>query len=272
MDARVRDLDRRGAEIEVVYSTLFGVYLTDDVELDVALCRAYNRWMADAWAKGQNRVRWTAVFPLTSIDESIKEMHYSKDHGAVGVYVRGVEGTRTLADPYFFPIYEEASSLDFPICVHTGAGSPPISSVFDVRISRTVPHSRMLPLMGFWDIVINKLPERFPNTRFGFIESGASWVPYLLHQLKRSTKIDDGRWGPKLFRDYRLWVACEANEDLPMLLNYIDEDHIMIGTDYGHLDQSFEDNLVTRMRSREDVPSRVIDKILDENARGFYPF
>ena len=272
MDARVRDLDRRGAEIEVVYSTLFGVYLTDDVELDVALCRAYNRWMADAWAKGQNRVRWTAVFPLTSIDESIKEMHYSKDHGAVGVYVRGVEGSRTLADPYFFPIYEEASSLDFPICVHTGAGSPPISSVFDVRISRTVPHSRMLPLMGFWDIVINKLPERFPNTRFGFIESGASWVPYLLHQLKRSTKIDDGRWGPKLFRDYRLWVACEANEDLPMLLNYIDEDHIMIGTDYGHLDQSFEDNLVTRMRSREDVPSRVIDKILDENARGFYPF
>ena len=54
-------------------------------------------------------------------------MHYSKDHGAVGVYMRGVEGTRTLADPYFFPIYEEASSLDFPICVHTGAGSPPIS-------------------------------------------------------------------------------------------------------------------------------------------------
>ena len=67
-------------------------------------------------------------------------------------------------------------------------------------------------------------------------------------------------------------MACEANEDLPMLLNYIDEDHIMIGTDYGHLDQSFEDDLVTRMRSREDVPSRVIDKILDENARGFYPF
>ena len=99
----MRDLDRRGAEIEVVYSTLFGVYLTDDVELDVALCRAYNRWMADAWAKGHNRVRWTAVFPLTSIDESIKEMHYSKDHGAVGVYVRGVEGTPNPGRPLLLP-------------------------------------------------------------------------------------------------------------------------------------------------------------------------
>jgi predicted TIM-barrel fold metal-dependent hydrolase len=271
-EARLRDLDKRGAEIEVIYSTLFGAYLTDDVDLDVALCRAYNRWMGDVWAKGHNRLRWTAVFPLTSIDESIQEMHYAKKHGAVGVYVRGVEGTRSLADPYFFPIYEEASHLDFPICVHTGAGSPAISSVFDVRISHTLPHSRMLPLMAFRDIVGNKIPELFPNIKFGFIESGASWVPYLLHQLKRSSKIDDGRWGPKLFRDYRLWVACEANEDLPMLLHYIDEDHLMIGSDYGHLDQSFEDNMARRMRAREDVPSRITEKILCESPRNFYPF
>ena len=95
---------------------------------------------------------------------------------------------------------------------------------------------------------------------------------YLLHQLKRAPKKGEIPLGPKLFRDYRLWVACEADEDLPMLLNYIDENHIMIGSDYGHLDQSFEDNMVTKMESRQDVPGRIIDKILRENARGFYAF
>ncbi len=57
-----------------------------------------------------------------------------------------------------------------------------------------------------------------------------------------------------------------------MLLNYIDEDHIMIGSDYGHLDPSFEDSFADKMRAREDIPSRVIEKILCENARNFYPF
>jgi len=271
-EARVKSLDQRGVEMEVIYSTLFGVYLTDDVNLDVALCRAYNRWMADVWSKGHNRLRWTAVFPLTSIDESIKEMHYAKAHGAVGVYVRGIEGKRSLAEPYFFPLYEEASHLEFPICVHIGAGSPAISSVFDIRISHTLPHLRMLPLMAFRDLVANRIPELFPKIKFGFLEAGASWVPYLLHQLKRGARKGEIPLGPKLFRDYRLWVACEADEDLPMLLNYIDENHIMIGSDYGHLDQSFEDNMITKMTSRQDVPGRIIDKILRENARGFYAF
>ena len=60
------------------------------------------------------------------------------------------------------------------------------------------------------------------------------------------------------------------DEDLPMLLNYIHEDHIMIGSDYGHLDQSFEDNVAAKLRARDDIPARVAEKILGDNARAFY--
>jgi uncharacterized protein len=268
---RIRDLDERGAEVEVIYSTLFGSNLTADPELDTALCWAYNRFMARVWKEGKGRLRWTAVLPLTSIDASIEQTHYSKENGAVGVYVRGVEGNHSLAEPYFFPLYQVANDIDFPICIHTGAGSPTISSVFDVRISHTLPHSRMLPLMAFRDILANRVPERFPNLKWGFIESGASWVPYLIHQLRRSTNVMQGRDGPALFRDNNLWIACEADEDLSMLLQYIDEDHVFIGSDYGHQDQSFEDNMTRKMRARSDVPTSVIEKILCTNARAFYP-
>ena len=96
-------------------------------------------------------------------------------------------------------------------------------------------------------------------------------MPYLLHQIKRGPRKTKVPLGPELFCDYRLWVACEADEDLPMLLRYIDEDHIIIGSDYGHLDQSFEDNVAKKMRSREDIPDKVAEKILCENARSFYP-
>ena len=56
-----------------------------------------------------------------------------------------------------------------------------------------------------------------------------------------------------LFRDYRFWVACEADEELPHLLSYIGEDHIVIGSDYGHNDPSKEPEFVRNLRSREDV-------------------
>lgn len=280
-EARLRDMDKRGVELQVVYPTLFLIYVTDDPELEIALCRAYNRWMATAYAAGQGRLRWVVVPPLRSIEESIREIRFAREHGAVGVFFRGVERDRSLADPYFFPVYEEASRLGLPICVHTGAGSPAISSVFDVQLSSSLPHIRILPLIAFRDLVANRIPELFPDLKFGFIEASASWIPYLLHIVRRFSKstvrfggpglpVEGAGWGQALFREYRLYVACEADEDLPMLLNYIDEDHLIIGSDYGHQDPSEEAQLVTTMRSRDDIPSKVTEKILCENARRFY--
>src|SRR5205823_4679056 len=127
---RLSDMDRLNVDVQVIYPTLFLVYLTDDVELEIALSQAYNRWLGQAWAEGNSRLRWVAIPPLHSVVATITEMRWAKENGAVGLFFRGVEGNRTLDDPYFFPIYEEAERLDLPICIHTGSGSPAISQVF----------------------------------------------------------------------------------------------------------------------------------------------
>src|SRR5579885_1647146 len=87
--SRLRDMDRLGIDVQVVYPTLFLVYLTDDPELDVALCRAYNRWLGQAWKQGGGRLRWVAVPPLRSIEDSIGEIRWARDNGAVGLFFRG---------------------------------------------------------------------------------------------------------------------------------------------------------------------------------------
>jgi hypothetical protein len=74
-----------------------------------------------------------------------------------------------------------------------------------------------------------------------------------------------------LFRDYRLYGACEADEDVPCLAKYTGEDHILIGSDYGHNDPSEERNLVATMRARGDIPRPLTEKILCDNPRQFYP-
>jgi hypothetical protein len=210
------------------------------------------------------------VPPLQNRDKAIEEMSFGKEHGAVGVMFKGIEKDRTLAEPYFFPVYAEAERLGLPICVHTGPGCPALTDVCDSRYSSVMPQVRVLPIMAFYEIIANKVPERFPDLRFGFIEANSSWVPYVFHFLNRRFKTGRSAWGPHTFRDYRLYVACEADEDLPYILDHVGEDNMITGSDYGHQDQSAEAELVQLLRAREDVPIPVMDKILCENPRRLY--
>ncbi len=268
---RIKDMDRLKIDIQVVFPTLFLVYLTDDISLEVALCKAYNRWISEACSKGGDRLKWVAIPPLRSVEETIKEIKWVKEHGAVGLFFRGIEKDLNLDDPYFFPIYQAAMDHDLPICIHTGSGSPILSSLFYVERHSAFAHGRVPPLIAFRNLVANKIPERFPTLRFGFLEASAGWVPYLLHALRRQSQQRGGDFSDRdLFKRYRLFVACEADEDIDYLSRYIGEDNMIIGSDYGHNDPSEDRELVKTMNSREDIPSFITDKILSDNPQRFY--
>jgi predicted TIM-barrel fold metal-dependent hydrolase len=272
VESRVRDMNEREIGVQVIYPTMFLSWMTDEVDLEVALCKSYNRFMADACGKAPERLRWGVVLPLRSIEDSLSEMGWAKDRGAVAIFVRGLEGDRTLDDPYFFPVYEEAMKLDLVLGVHVGRGSPAMAEIFDAARNSNFGHTRILPVLAFRDIVWNGIPEKFPRLRFAFLEACSQWVPYVLHEINRR-RVTFGRNplnGPNLFRENRLYVACEVDEDLPWVMKYTGEDNIVIGSDYGHTDASYVRDLVSRLRSREDLPTEVKEKILAKNAKRLY--
>ena len=120
VNARLADMDKAGIATQVIYPTLFLIHVTDDLALQIALCRAYNKFMGGVYRKGNNRLRWVTVLPLKSVEESITQMHEAKQNGAVGIFFSGIVGHLTLNNPHFHPIYAAAQKLDMPICVHTG--------------------------------------------------------------------------------------------------------------------------------------------------------
>src|SRR3989440_5099870 len=132
-----------------------------------------------------------------------------------------------------------------------------------------MPQSRMLPLIAFRDLIANEIPAQFPRLRFGIIEAGAAWLPYVLHNLKRWFREGGGR-SPRFFRDNRLFVASEADEDIPYLMQYVGEDNLLIGSDYGHNDPSEEPQLVATIQARGDLSETILEKIMVENPARFY--
>ena len=228
--------------------------------------------------KSNNRLRWVTVLPLKSVDASIQQMHEAKQNGAVGIFFSGIIGSLTLNNPHFMPIYAEAEKLGLPICVHTGQSSRHLLDFFDLELNGTFATSHVPPIVGFRDLVASAIPEKFPELKFGFLEVSASWVPFLYHHLKRSARprpsFPNARWKfsscKELFRDYRIYVACEADEDIPYLAEFIGEDNLLIGSDYGHNDPAEEKALVQTMRSREDLSPGLVEKIFSDNPKRFY--
>ena len=268
---RLADMVKLNTAMQIVYPTLFLVYNTKDKELEVALCRAYNRFLAQACAQSGGLMKWVVVLPFQSMNVAIDEIRFAKQNGAVGVFFRGIEGEYTLDSPYLFPVYEEAQKHNLSICVHTGCGVKQVLEMFDLARNHTFGHTRVMPLLAFRDLVANRIPEQFPGLRFGFIEAAAGWAPFLIHIIRRLLK-ERFKYASsaEMFREYRLYIACEADEDIPYIAKHTGEDHLLIGSDYPHNDPSREDQFVNALNVREDISPQLRQKILYENPRAFY--
>jgi predicted TIM-barrel fold metal-dependent hydrolase len=269
IEARLRHLDELGIDLQILYPTLFIAPVTHRPEIEGALRKSYNRWMAEIWRKGKGRFRWAAVLPLFLMDKALEELNFAKQNGACAVFMRGVEcGNKLLKDPYFFPLYEEASRLNVPICVHTGNSNPDMVALFAGE-----PGFSQFKLAGFsafHSLVFHGIPDLFPKLRFGFIELSSQWLPHLIHDLARRFERRGEPMKPNILRDNRIYVACQTNDDLPYIITYVGEDNLVIGTDYGHTDSSSELQALGRLKQDDRVSSTVRKKIVDDNARALY--
>jgi predicted TIM-barrel fold metal-dependent hydrolase len=128
-------------------------------------------------------------------------------------------------------------------------------------------------LSAFHAIVHDRVPQKFPRLRFGFIEVRAQWVPYMAVEIARRFSRGenaDNTAARNLIRDNHVYVACQTDDDLPYVLKYSGEDNIVIGSDYGHNDTSTEIGALRALKSKGEVEPRVIDKILYDNAKALY--
>jgi hypothetical protein len=269
IDSRLQHMDEIGTAVQVLYPTLFLRPVTDDPRIELALCRSYNRWMADIWSKAKDRLRWAVQLPLMSMDKALDELRWSHGNGACAVFMRGLETHHTLHDPYFFPLYEEASRLNMPIGIHSGIGNFAVNEAFGGEPFRV---AKLVVIGAFHSMILNNIPERFPKLRIGAIEVAAQWVPYLVHDLNlRLPKLKGREANPDVLRrSSQLFAACQTDDDLPYVLKYSGDDALMIGSDYGHADNASELLALRKLKEKSGIDPKVIDKILFTNPARFY--
>ena len=123
--ARIPDMDLDGIDAAFLYPSI-GLFAgaVDDPPLAAAMCRAYNRWLADYCQPYPNRLFGVAMLPMQSVELAIEEARYArKELGMRGGFLRpNPYNGRMLHHPDYEPFWAEVQDLDFAIGLHEGSG------------------------------------------------------------------------------------------------------------------------------------------------------
>lgn len=269
---RLRDMDRLGIDVQVLHNTLWIEQVTDRPDVEKAMNRGWNRWLADIWKQGEGRLRWSCVPPWMTMDSAIEEIQFAKENGAVAVTMRPIEGNRTLVDPYFYPIYEEAQRLDLAIIVHIANGN---SGIIDILRSPYDPGTafglfRIPTVSACHALITSGIPQKFPDLRWGFIEASAGWVPWIITEAKNRYLGAGRKFPDNVLKEYNIYVTCQTDDDIPYILECAGEDNIIIGTDYGHFDPSSEIDAISVFKNMSGISDTAMSKILFDNPKMLY--
>jgi uncharacterized protein len=267
---RLKHMDELGIDVQVLHNTFWIERITTRPEAEVALCRSWNRWLADITKQSRGRLYYSCVVPAMSLDAAVEEIKFAKANGAAAVCMRPLEGHRHLSDPYFYPLYQAASDLELAIAVHIANGNPDNADLYRLAPAGRFAQFRVPTVTACFDVIMSELPQLFPKLRWGFIEASAQWVPWIYREAAIRYRAGGRSFPQKVFEEYNIFVTCQVNDDVPYIVRCAGEDRLVIGTDYGHTDPSSAVTALKEFQQMEGLDGGVKEKILSHNAKALY--
>jgi uncharacterized protein len=276
---RLREQDEDGVDAEVLFPPVFATRFLEgisDREIYRSMIRAYNTWLAhDYCAVAPDRLIGNSVTPISDIDDAVAEVQFAHDAGLKSVAFYMFPNGTGFAEPEDDKFWERCVELGIAISPHFGFGEmrapmpkpgagtagQPYASALTQRAGNHAPVYCMAQLMaaGVFD--------RFPDIKFYFAETNASWLPSTMYFMDDNHEIFSTAFGGRkmkltpseyikkhcFFSIIRDPVAVDMAELLPL-------DNIMWGTDFPHSVGSFphsQEFLDKAFAGKDDLRRRI---------------
>jgi predicted TIM-barrel fold metal-dependent hydrolase len=280
--ARIPDMDMDGIDAAFLYPSI-GLFVGGvvDPKLAGAICRAYNRWLADYCKPYPDRLFGVAMLPMQDVDQAIEEMTFArKELGMRGGFLRpNPYNNRLIHDPIYEPFWSAAEELDFSIGFHEGAapGMPQVGvDRFNGRGAQHIISHTMEMMLAALSMIWGGVCERHPKLRVGFLESGGGWIAPWLDRMDRH--FDDQGFNdsglktrPSEIFQRNCWISFEPVEGgLHYLADYIGPHKIMWATDYPHPDGFFPGAPKMIEKQLAGLSAETKRQVMAGGAMGFY--
>ena len=274
-------MDEGGVETAVLYPTAgLGIGWVREPDFAVALCRAYNNFLAHDFLQVSPRLKAVALLPFQDVPAAVAELRRAVGElGMVGAFAPAVGLRLPLGHPQFHPIYAEAERLGTMIACHATVRGPHFFGAdgFDRFIEvHTLSHplAQMIQLTG---MIFEGVPEKYPRLRIGFMEAGCSWLPFWMDRMdeewakRGEVEAPLCRQRPSAYlKSGQLYFAAEGDErSLPEVVRRFGDDLVFYASDVPHWDHDYPGN-IQELAGRDDLSLDTRRKILYDNTCRLY--
>ncbi|MCL6592982.1 MAG: amidohydrolase [Alicyclobacillus sp.] len=266
---------KMGIDYSIVFPTdLLNFGLHPSPEMETALAFGYARWMTERILPLDPSLQTMLYLPFSNAQACVEMVRQFADcKGVLGFLVTSVRYNPVYHDSYM-PLYKLLEDKGKPLAFHTASHWQ--ETAFRQFNSFLSAHALGFPfynMIQLTNLVINGIPERFPDLKLIFIEAGIAWLPFIMRRLDtdymyRSSEAPLLRKRPSEYiKDFYFTSQpleyYENMDELRMVFEMFDaENKLLYASDYPH--QDF------------DTPSSIYDlpflseqakrKILGENA------
>ena len=202
-EARIADLALDGVDAEILFPNKgLTMWATPDAVFSQAMCRAYNDWAWETFGPFNDRLIPMACVASADIDGALAEIQRCAALGFRGLSLpcKPVFGPPNHEDlnynlREFEPLWDCIEDVDLPITFHVSTGRDPRTArsrggaVINYAVHSLAP--TMEPLVN---LCASGVAERHPGLRFGSVEAGIGWIPWMLDAMDEA------------YRKHHMWV------------------------------------------------------------------
>ncbi len=279
-ESRLERMDEYGLHTQVLYPNLLGFQCETfmkmpDRSLGLECVSAYNDFLADFCSADPERLVPVMWLPFWDVEESVREVTRAAKRGHRGV-IFGSDFSAVqlpgIGDPHWDPLLEVVQDLELSLNFHIGfaAKSTEEQRLYQRKVANAkhvfVKESTLL-FMGnaraIADVILSGVCDRFPRLRFVSVESGASWLPFLMESLdwqwmnSGAGHVFKGRLLPSEYFRRQVYGSFWFESALLKQSIELFPDNIMFETDFPH-----PTSLTPGPASSSGTPSEMLERSL----------
>jgi predicted TIM-barrel fold metal-dependent hydrolase len=200
---RLAELALDGCDGEILFPNVgLAMWATKDPAFSHVMCRAWNDWAWENYGPHNERLTPMACVAPASLDDALAEIQRCASLGFKGLCLpcKPVFGQPDVDDlnynlKEFEPLWDCIEEVDLPVTFHVSTGRDPRTarSQGGAIINYTI-HSLAPTMEPLVNLCASGVAERHPNLRFGAIEAGIGWVPWMLEAMDEA------------YRKHHMWV------------------------------------------------------------------
>lgn len=180
-----RAYESMGIDVQVIFPTpMLFLGMHPQFDMEPILGDAYNRWTIENILTKDDRLKSMLFLPFNDAEAALNTIEeFAGAPGVIGYMITSVRN-KPVHHNHYMKVYKRLEELGMPIGFHAGYYWQ------DQSMAQINRFGSMHALSFVWcnvvhmtNWIMNGLPERFPGLDVMWIESGLSWVPWLMQRL-----------------------------------------------------------------------------------------